>query len=106
MRLLLEEYAPKIIYIEGIHNTVADAVFRLEYNPKLNPTDEHTHAMLGVSTKEESAHRWKLFLHYWQSYNKSNVYTQTCCISMNKVLANHSKEGKFYPLTTSEIAEA
>ncbi len=24
-RLLLEEYAPKIIYIKGIHNTVADA---------------------------------------------------------------------------------
>jgi hypothetical protein len=25
-RLLLEEYAPKIIYIKGIHNTVADAI--------------------------------------------------------------------------------
>jgi hypothetical protein len=25
-RLLLEEYAPEIIYIKGIHNTVADAV--------------------------------------------------------------------------------
>ncbi len=24
-RLLLEEYAPKIVYIEGIHNTVAEA---------------------------------------------------------------------------------
>ncbi len=26
-RLLLEEYAPEIIYIKGIHNTVADAIF-------------------------------------------------------------------------------
>ncbi len=26
-RLLLEEYAPKIIYTKGIHNTVADAIF-------------------------------------------------------------------------------
>jgi hypothetical protein len=25
-RILLEEYAPKIIYIKGIHNTVADAI--------------------------------------------------------------------------------
>jgi hypothetical protein len=25
-RILLEEYAPKIIYIMGIHNTVADAI--------------------------------------------------------------------------------
>jgi hypothetical protein len=27
-RLLLGEYAPKIIYIKGIHNTVADAILR------------------------------------------------------------------------------
>ncbi len=26
-RMLLEEYAPKIIYIKEIHNTVADAIF-------------------------------------------------------------------------------
>jgi hypothetical protein len=26
LQLLLEEYAPKIIYIKGIHNTVADAI--------------------------------------------------------------------------------
>ncbi len=25
-RILLEEYAPKIIYIKGIHNTVADTI--------------------------------------------------------------------------------
>jgi hypothetical protein len=28
-RLLLEEYAPKIIYIKGIHNTVGDEISRL-----------------------------------------------------------------------------
>jgi hypothetical protein len=28
-RLLLEEYGPKIVYIKGIHNTVADAISRL-----------------------------------------------------------------------------
>ena len=33
-RLLLEEYAPEIVYINGIHNTVADAIFQLEYNPE------------------------------------------------------------------------
>jgi hypothetical protein len=26
-RLLLEEYAPEIVYIKGIHNTVVDAIF-------------------------------------------------------------------------------
>ncbi len=37
-RLLLEEYAPEIIYIKGIHNTVVDAILRLEYDPKLKKT--------------------------------------------------------------------
>jgi hypothetical protein len=35
-RLLLEEYEPEIVYIKGIHNTVADAVSRLEYDPSVN----------------------------------------------------------------------
>ncbi len=56
-RLLLEEYAPKIIYIKGIHNTVADAIFQLEYDPKLNKTNEYTHAMIGVESEELSAQR-------------------------------------------------
>ena len=30
-RILLEEYAPEIVYIKGVHNTVADAISRLEY---------------------------------------------------------------------------
>ncbi len=37
-RLLLEEYGPKIVYIKGIHNTLADAVLRLEYDPSVNKT--------------------------------------------------------------------
>ena len=32
-RLLLEEYCPSIEYIKGIHNTVADAISRLDYGP-------------------------------------------------------------------------
>jgi hypothetical protein len=32
-RLLLEEYGPTIMYIKGIHNTVADAISRLDYGP-------------------------------------------------------------------------
>jgi hypothetical protein len=35
-RLLLEEYGPKIVYIKGIHNTIADTVLRLEYDPSIN----------------------------------------------------------------------
>ncbi len=53
-RLFLEEYAPKIVYIKGIHNTVGDAISQLEYDPKLNTTNEYTHAMLGVEPEELS----------------------------------------------------
>ncbi len=35
-RLLLEEYAPEIIDIKGIHKTGLDAILQLEYDPKLN----------------------------------------------------------------------
>jgi hypothetical protein len=44
-RLLLEEYGLKILYIEGIHNTVADAVLQLEYDPSVNRTAESFHKM-------------------------------------------------------------
>jgi hypothetical protein len=44
-RLLLEEYGPEIVYIKGIHNTVADAVLQLEYDPSVNQTAESFHAM-------------------------------------------------------------
>ncbi len=54
-QLLLEEYAPEIIYIKGINNTVADAILQLEYDPKLNTTNEYTHAMLGVEPEDLSA---------------------------------------------------
>ncbi len=35
-RLLLEEYRPKIVYIKGIHNTIADTISQLEYDPSIN----------------------------------------------------------------------
>jgi hypothetical protein len=33
-RLLLEEYGPEIIYIKGIHNTVAGAISQLYTTPQ------------------------------------------------------------------------
>ena len=32
-RLILKEFGPKISYIKGIHNTVSDAIYRLEFSP-------------------------------------------------------------------------
>jgi hypothetical protein len=42
-RLLLEEYRPKIVYIKGIHYTIADTISWLEYDPSVNQTAESYH---------------------------------------------------------------
>ncbi len=56
-RILLREYAPEIIYIKGIHNTVADAISWLDYDPKLNSTNVYNHAMHVMSTNEEACQK-------------------------------------------------
>jgi hypothetical protein len=38
--LRLEKYRPEIIYIKGIHNTIADAISWLEYDHSVNQTTE------------------------------------------------------------------
>ncbi len=104
--LLLKEYAPKIIYIKGTHNTVADAILQLEYDLKLNKTNQYTHAMLGVEPEELSVQQWKSFAQQWHSYNESSTSTQAYCFHMIEVFANCSEEDEIYPLITEEIAEA
>jgi hypothetical protein len=56
-RLFLEEYGPKIVYIKGIHNTVADAISRLEYDPSVNQTAENYHMMKVKKTLVQSRNR-------------------------------------------------
>jgi hypothetical protein len=106
MWLLLEEYAPQIIYIKGIHNTVADAVSQLDYDPQLNKANEYTHATLGVEPEELIAQRWKLFTHHWCSYNENSTPAQAHCFHINEMFANCSDEDEIYPLTTVKIAAA
>ena len=107
-RLLLEEYAPEIVYIKGVHNTVADAISRLEYDPSQNLTNEYTHATVRVPTAEPTTipNRWKTFSKSWRCYNECHATTNTTDIQMNAVFANRSEEEEIYPLTTVEIAEA
>jgi hypothetical protein len=102
--LFLEEYVPEIIYIKGIHNTVADAILRQEYDPKLKKTNEYTHAMLGVEPEELSAQQWKSFAHRWRSQNETGTPRQAYCFHTNEVFANRSEEDEIYPLTTEKIA--
>jgi hypothetical protein len=105
-RILLEEYAPKIIYIKGIHNTVADAISQLDYDPKLNSTNEYNHATHVMPTNEEDCQKWLMCSKFWSCYNKMQgdpVKTNT--IQMNQVFANRREEDEIYPLSVKEIVE-
>jgi hypothetical protein len=61
-RLLLEEYRPKIVYIKGIHNTVADAVLRLEYDPSVNQTGESVHTKKDRNKQSRQRQCWMTFV--------------------------------------------
>jgi hypothetical protein len=80
--LLLEEYAPEIVYIKGVHNTVADAISRLEYNPVQNSTNEYTHATVRVpSTAKPSTilDKWKMFSKHCRRYNECHATGLSVC---------------------------
>ena len=95
-RLILEEYGPEIVYIKGIHNTVADAISRLNYASPDNP-----------STDENIQQNWMTVSKCWCEYNETHDNSTTKHnYSMNNVFANRSNEEEIYPLTIKEIAEA
>ncbi len=52
--LLLEEFAPEIVYVTGIHNTVGDAIFWLDYNPKVNPANKCNYSIFGIPAKRKT----------------------------------------------------
>ncbi len=102
-RLLLEEYAPEIVYIKVIHSTVADAISQIEYNPEVNSANEQNFTNPRIPSK---GHRWKGFTALWCSYNEKNPGTHGQYCNLNHVFANLSKEEKIYLLTAQEVADA
>ncbi len=61
------------LYIKGIHNTVADAILQLEYDPKLNKTNDYTHAVLGEEPVDLNAQQWESFAHHWRTVHLTLV---------------------------------
>ena len=55
---MLEEYGPKIVYIKGIHNTVADTVSQLEYDPSVNQTAESFHTTKVRNKQRRQRQNW------------------------------------------------
>ncbi len=102
----MEEFAPEIVYIKGIHNTVVDAISQLDYNPEVNPTRQFNYSTFGIQAKGDTTVKWKAFSKLWSCYNENNPGNETQECNLNKVFANCSKEEEIFPLTTPEIAEA
>jgi ribonuclease HI len=91
-RLLLEEFGPEIVYIKGIHNTVADAISRLDFGPIQN-----------------NKNNWMTFTKCWchnTTQEESVPNTSAHQDQMNLVFANRSEEDAIYPFTVREIAQA
>jgi hypothetical protein len=96
-RLLLEEYGPKIVYIKGIHNTVADAVSRLEYNPSVNKTAESFHTMK-VRNRSHQRQCWVMVSKNWceLAIDSDNLDSYTNKHDdWNLVFAHHKKKRKY-----------
>jgi hypothetical protein len=91
-KLLHEEYEPTIVYIKGIHTTVADATSRLDSGPVQD----------GRSTMMTFAQCWCHYTSGKEENTSPSVYTQE---SLNLVFANQDDE-EIYPLTTRELTEA
>jgi hypothetical protein len=107
-RLLLEEYRPDIVYIKGIHNTVADAVSRLEYDPSVNKTAESVHT---TKVRNRSGQRqcWVTVSKNWckLDIDSDNLDSYTNKHdNWNLVIAHHKEEEEVYPLTLRKIANA
>ncbi len=105
---MLEEYRPKIVYIKGTHNTVADAVLQLEYDPSINLTAEsfHTTKVRNNSSQRQcwmmvSKKRCKLDIDSDNLDSYTNKYDD-----WNLMFAHHEEEEEVYPLTLTEIADA
>jgi hypothetical protein len=60
-QLLLDEFAPEIVYIKGIHNMVADAISQLDYNPEVNPTSKFNYSTFGIPAKGDTIVKWISF---------------------------------------------
>ena len=93
-RFIIEEYGPKIIYIKGKHNTIADAILRLDFSPEAD--------------RKTDQKNWMILAKRW--CNLSNTHTTksnsiNITMDLNHVFANCSDKEEIYTLTVSEIAE-
>ena len=106
-RMLLEEYGPEIIYIKGIHNTVADAISRLDMDPTVQEvfyTQVEGSSLRNKRKIKHSKHQAMATLLCYMSY----VDSVEQVAKEYQVFATHSStsDDSIYPVTIPEIADA
>lgn len=109
--ILLQEFGAEIRYVKGIDNTVADAISRLDYCPKINPHSDDEVDDDGnwktISRHEKWNHMVTLLSHYDKPDKYSEAAEQPPKDVMAHIFANvETQEDSIYPVTISEIAEA
>ena len=81
-RLLLEEFGPEIVWIKGVHNTVADAISHLDYGPV-----------------KDNNQNWMTLTKCWNFYSQEmTAESPDYEDSVNFVFANTQEEESIYPL--------
>jgi hypothetical protein len=102
-RLLPEEYGPKVVYIKGIHNTIADAISWLGYDPSVNQTAEsYFMTKVNKSSKRTQRQSWMAVSKYWCELELNTNKHE----DLNLVFANHGEKDEMYLLTTKEIKKS
>jgi hypothetical protein len=87
-RLLLEEYRPEIVYIKGIHDSIADAISRLEYDPSVNQTAENYFMTKVKNSKCSQRQNWMAVSKHWCNLEiDTNKHED-----VNLVFENHGEE--------------
>ena len=97
---------PTRSFIKRDPYTVADAISRLDYDPKLNTTNEYNHATHVKSTKVLSNQKRMMFSKFWSCFKETQDPGELNTIEMIHVFANRSEEDEIFPLTMKEIVEA
>ena len=101
--------SPRLDSIKGIHNTVADTVLRLEYDPSVNKTAESFHMTKVRNRKRHQKQNRMAVSKNWckLDIDSDNLDSYTDKHdNWNLVFAHHKEEDKIYPLTLTEIANA
>jgi hypothetical protein len=90
-------HGPEIVFINGIHHTVADAISRLGYDPSVNQTAEsYFTTKVNKNSKSSQRQNWMAVSNIMvQIKSRHQQYED-----FNLVFTNHGKEDGIYPLRT------